>query len=91
MTCNAELVDYLLKGRPDAMPADVRHDGKRALLIDACTQLREQYSLKTEQIDAVELRVGSLVKDLCYKKVITAGLEGKVSICHAAAIGRDIE
>jgi 2-methylcitrate dehydratase PrpD len=55
--------------------------------IDACTQLREQYSLVPEQIESVELRVAPLVKDLCNKKVISAGLEGKFSIYHAAAIG----
>jgi len=55
--------------------------------IDACTQLREQYGLVAEQIESVELRVAPLVKDLCNKKVISAGLEGKFSIYHAAAIG----
>jgi 2-methylcitrate dehydratase PrpD len=43
--------------------------------IDACTQLCEQYSLVPEQIESVELRVAPLVKDLCNKKVISAGLE----------------
>ena len=55
--------------------------------IDACMQMRDQHGLNAEQIESVELRVAPLVKDLCNKKVITAGLEGKFSIYHAAAIG----
>ncbi len=55
--------------------------------IDACSQLRAQYGLELGQIASVELRVAPLVKDLCDKKFITAGLEGKFSIYHAAAIG----
>jgi 2-methylcitrate dehydratase PrpD len=55
--------------------------------IDGCTQLRGEYGLVPEQIESVELRVAPLVKDLCNKKVISAGLEGKFSIYHAAAIG----
>ena len=55
--------------------------------IDACMQLHEQEGLSAEQIESVELRVAPLVKDLCNKKAITTGLEGKFSIYHAAAIG----
>lgn len=55
--------------------------------IDACIQVREQHGLTAEQVDAVELRVAPLVKDLCDKKAVTVGLEGKFSIYHAAAIG----
>ena len=32
MTCTAQLVEYLLRSRPADIPADVRHEGKRALL-----------------------------------------------------------
>lgn len=39
------------------------------------------------EIAAVRLRVAPLVKDLCDKKDITTGLEGKFSAYHAAAIG----
>ena len=55
--------------------------------IDACIQLRDKHGLAADQIAAVELRVAPLVKDLCNKKDISAGLEGKFSIYHAAAIG----
>lgn len=55
--------------------------------IDACIQVREQNGLTADQVEAVELRVAPLVKDLCDKKAITVGLEGKFSIYHAAAIG----
>ncbi len=55
--------------------------------IDACSQLREKHALTADSIDGVELRVAPLVKDLCDKKFISAGLEGKFSIYHAAAIG----
>jgi 2-methylcitrate dehydratase PrpD len=55
--------------------------------IDACTQLREQHGLKARDVAAVELKVAPLVKDLCNKKDIKVGLEGKFSIYHAAAIG----
>jgi 2-methylcitrate dehydratase PrpD len=55
--------------------------------IDACIQLRDKYRLAADQIAGVELRVAPLVKDLCNKKDISVGLEGKFSIYHAAAIG----
>ena len=55
--------------------------------IDACIQLRENHGFSAEDVVAVELRVAPLVKDLCNKKEIATGLEGKFSIYHAAAIG----
>lgn len=55
--------------------------------IDACMQLRAKHGLSAEQIAAVELRVAPLVLDLCNKKAISTGLEGKFSIFHATAIG----
>ncbi|MGA0593584.1 MmgE/PrpD family protein [Enterovirga sp. CN4-39] len=55
--------------------------------IDACIQLREEHGFGAEDVEAVELRVAPLVKDLCNKKEISVGLEGKFSIYHAAAIG----
>ncbi|WP_374441066.1 MmgE/PrpD family protein [Stella sp.] len=55
--------------------------------IDACIQVRERNGLTADQVEAVELRVAPLVKDLCDKKAISVGLEGKFSIYHAAAIG----
>src|SRR5690606_4896938 len=55
--------------------------------IDACIQLRNEHDIRPEEIEAVRLRVAPLVKDLCDKKDITRGLEGKFSAYHAAAIG----
>ncbi|TCT05061.1 MmgE/PrpD family protein [Aquabacter spiritensis] len=55
--------------------------------IDACSQLRAAHGFDAADVVAVELRVAPLVKDLCNKKEIAAGLEGKFSIYHAAAIG----
>ena len=55
--------------------------------IDATSQLREKYGFKAEDVAAVELRVAPLVMDLCNKKSIATGLEGKFSIYHAAALG----
>lgn len=55
--------------------------------IDACIQLRAKHNLTADQIAAVELRVAPLVLDLCNKKAISTGLEGKFSIYHATAIG----
>jgi 2-methylcitrate dehydratase PrpD len=55
--------------------------------IDACIQLREMHGFAADDVEAVELRVAPLVKDLCNKQQISVGLEGKFSIYHAAAIG----
>ncbi len=55
--------------------------------IDACIQLRAKHHLTADKIAKVELRVAPLVKDLCNQRDISAGLQGKFSIYHAAAIG----
>ena len=55
--------------------------------IDACIQLRERYRIEPQAIAAVRLNVAPLVKDLCDKRDISTGLEGKFSAYHAAAIG----
>ncbi|WP_246337606.1 MmgE/PrpD family protein [Azospirillum oleiclasticum] len=55
--------------------------------IDACIQLRAEHAIDAADVDAVRLRVAPLVKDLCDKKHISRGLEGKFSAYHAAAIG----
>jgi len=55
--------------------------------IDACMQLAAGRKLGAEEIAAVRLRVAPLVLDLCSKKQISKGLEGKFSVFHAAAIG----
>ena len=53
--------------------------------IDGCIQLRNQYQLKADQIDRVELKVHPLVLELTGKKTPQVGLEGKFSVYHAAA------
>lgn len=55
--------------------------------IDACIQLRNEHDIKPDEIEFVRLKVAPLVKDLCNKKNISRGLEGKFSAYHAAAIG----
>jgi 2-methylcitrate dehydratase PrpD len=55
--------------------------------IDACIQIARSHALKPQQIAAVRLKVAPLVLDLCRKKHIGVGLEGKFSVFHAAAIG----
>ncbi|CAP43842.1 MmgE/PrpD family protein [Bordetella petrii] len=55
--------------------------------IDACIQLRRSHQIDAGQIAAVRLRVAPLVRDLCDKKQISTGLEGKFSVYHAASIG----
>jgi 2-methylcitrate dehydratase PrpD len=55
--------------------------------IDGSIQLREEHRIEADQIVAVRLRVAPLVLDLCNKRNITLGLEGKFSIYHAGALG----
>ena len=55
--------------------------------IDACIQLHREHRLTAPRIAAVALRVAPIVLDLCNKKQISTGLEGKFSVYHAAAIG----
>ncbi|WP_027805122.1 MmgE/PrpD family protein [Paraburkholderia caledonica] len=54
--------------------------------IDAAIQLRNQYNLKPDQIERVDLCVHPLVIELTGKKTPQIGLEGKFSIYHAVAI-----
>jgi 2-methylcitrate dehydratase PrpD len=54
--------------------------------IDAAIQLRNQYQIKPDQIDTINLRVNPLVLELTGKKTPTTGLEGKFSIYHAVAV-----
>jgi 2-methylcitrate dehydratase PrpD len=55
--------------------------------IDGCIQLHEEHRVDPATIRSVSLRVAPLVMDLCGKKQITKGLEGKFSVVHGAAIG----
>jgi 2-methylcitrate dehydratase PrpD len=54
--------------------------------IDAAIQLRNEYKLKPEQIDHIDLRVNPLVLELTGKKTPKEGLEGKFSIYHSVAV-----
>jgi 2-methylcitrate dehydratase PrpD len=55
--------------------------------IDACIQIQREKKLTPRDIRAVHLIVAPLVLDLCNKRDIHKGLEGKFSVYHAAAIG----
>jgi 2-methylcitrate dehydratase PrpD len=55
--------------------------------IDGCIQIQRERRIAPRDIAAVRLEVAPLVLDLCNKKAISKGLEGKFSIYHAAAIG----
>ena len=55
--------------------------------IDACIQIQRERRLSLADVRAVRLRVAPLVLDLCDKRDISKGLEGKFSVYHAAAIG----
>ena len=55
--------------------------------IDACVQIHRERKLAARDIRAVHLKVAPLVLDLCNKRDIDKGLEGKFSVYHAAAIG----
>jgi 2-methylcitrate dehydratase PrpD len=55
--------------------------------IDACIQIQRERELLSGDIRAVNLKVAPLVLDLCNKRDIGKGLEGKFSVYHAAAIG----
>lgn len=54
--------------------------------IDGCVQLRREHDLKAEQIESISLRVHPLVLELTGKKTPQAGLEGKFSVYHSAAV-----
>jgi 2-methylcitrate dehydratase PrpD len=55
--------------------------------IDGCIDLYRDYHPAPDAIKAVRVRVAPLVMDLCNKKDITRGLEGKYSIYHSSAVG----
>jgi 2-methylcitrate dehydratase PrpD len=54
-------------------------------VIDGVLQLRKEYALQPEQIEAVHATVGPLVLELTAKTEPTTGLEGKFSVYHALA------
>jgi 2-methylcitrate dehydratase PrpD len=55
--------------------------------IDACIQIHREHRPDPALIQAVDLEVAPIVFELCMKKDLKVGLEGKFSIYHAAAIG----
>lgn len=55
--------------------------------IDACSQIKQKHGLVSTDVESVHLTVAPIVLDLCNKKEITLGLEGKFSVFHAAALG----
>ena len=55
--------------------------------IDGCIDLYRDHHPAPDSIKAVRVRVAPLVMDLCNKKAITRGLEGKYSIYHSCAVG----
>ena len=55
-------------------------------VIDGCIQLRNEHHLKPEQIDKVSVKAHPLVLELTGKKMPQAGLEGKFSVYHSAAV-----
>jgi 2-methylcitrate dehydratase PrpD len=54
--------------------------------IDACIQLRNQYNIKPDQIDRIELRVHPLALELNGKKTPETGADAKYSVYHGAAV-----
>jgi 2-methylcitrate dehydratase PrpD len=55
--------------------------------IEASSLLKAEHRFEAADIESVVLRVAPIVLDLCNKKDIHLGLEGKFSIFHAAALG----
>jgi 2-methylcitrate dehydratase PrpD len=55
--------------------------------IDGCIELHQTHHPAPSEIKSVRVRVAPLVLDLCNKKDITRGLEGKYSIYHSSALG----
>jgi 2-methylcitrate dehydratase PrpD len=54
--------------------------------IDGCMQLRAKYALTPERVARVEIRMHPLGLQLAGKREPTTGLEGKLSVYHAAAV-----
>ena len=55
-------------------------------IIDGCVQLRNEHKLAAGEIAGIELKVHPLVLELTGKKTPQAGLEGKFSVYHSAAV-----
>jgi len=54
--------------------------------IDGCIQLRNEHTLKPENIESISLKVHPLVLELTGRKTPGSGLEGKFSVYHSSAV-----
>lgn len=54
--------------------------------IDGCLDLRQEYALTSRDVRRVEIRMHPLGLQLAGKPAPTTGLEGKLSVYHAAAV-----
>ena len=54
--------------------------------IDGCIQLKNELSLKAEDIESIVLKVHPLVLELTGKRTPQTGLEGKFSVYHSCAV-----
>ena len=54
--------------------------------IDGCLELRREHALTSHDVERVELRMHPLALQLAGKAAPTTGLEGKLSVYHAAAV-----
>ncbi len=54
--------------------------------IDGAIQLRNEFGLKADQIERIDLRVAPLVLELTGKRTPRVGLEGKFSVFHSVAV-----
>lgn len=55
-------------------------------IIDGCIQLRNEHKLQAQQLDSIALKVHPMVLELTGKTAPQAGLEGKFSVYHSAAV-----
>ena len=55
-------------------------------MIDGCIELRTAHGLKAGDIESIDVDVHPLVLELTGKKTPQAGLEGKFSVYHSAAV-----
>jgi 2-methylcitrate dehydratase PrpD len=54
--------------------------------IDGCLELRDKYALTSERVRRIDIRMHPLALELAGKPAPTTGLEGKLSVYHAAAV-----
>ena len=54
--------------------------------IDGCIQLRQEYALTSENVETIDIRLNPLALQLAGRLEPATGLEGKLSVAHAAAV-----